>query len=154
MLRLRQAPIFSIFDMEWCKKARKRNGGIDSFIAFMVVLIFLMAFVNYSIDISGDMVQSEKIVDVMRKYILIMEGNGCLTSSEQQALTFELEKIGVSNITYLTDPKEKSPYGSEVVLSIQATVPAFQVTGMDGFKLMKTDEGYLFQKTIKSTAQY
>ena len=131
-----------------------KPGGIEGFLACILVIIVLFGIIAFSIDLNGDMIQSRSIIDTMRKYVLIMEGNGCLTASEQQALTMELEQMGVSNITYLVDPKVKVSYGSEVVLSISAEVDALKITGMDGFKLTRKDDGIYFEKTLKSTAQY
>ena len=132
----------------------RKNEGYSSFLAFLIVCVFALGLVALTVDFSGDQVKSGKIVDVMRKYVLIMEGNGCLTSAEQEALILELEHIGVSNITFNSNPQIKVAYGEEVVLSITGEIDALKFSAFEDFKIVRTENGFQFSKTLKSTAQY
>ncbi len=133
---------------------RGKHSGHGEYIAFSFVLIFLLSVIVYVVNIMGDFEQSRQITDTMRRYMLIMEGNGCLTASEQQKLTMELETIGVTGVTVEVNPQTRAGYGEEVVLSISGVVDALRVTGMDGFRFTKTEDGIHFTKTLSSTAQY
>lgn len=132
----------------------KKRRGESNYIAFGVVLLAVIILIIANLDWSGAQVKGDRIVEVMRKYVLIMEGNGCLTLSQQQSLTEELERLGVTNITYHCNPLEKAPYGEEVVLSISGEVNALKITSFEDLNVVRTQEGVRFSKTLKSTAQY
>lgn len=132
----------------------KKRRGESNYIAFGVVLLAVIILIIANLDWSGAQVKGDRIVEVMRKYVLIMEGNGCLTLSQQQSLTEELERLGVTNITYHCNPLEKASYGEEVVLSISGEVNALKITSFDDLNVVRTQEGVRFSKTLKSTAQY
>lgn len=136
------------------ERIKKEKGGADGYIAFVCVLMIVLALLSYFLDFEAAVLQSRKVENIMRKYVLIMEGNGCLTDLQQQELTLELEQMGIRDITYLKDPKIKVNYGEEVILSISARADVFQIKGLSGLQLVRTKEGIAFSKTMKSTAQY
>lgn len=122
--------------------------------SILLVSLVVFGLMLYFISVFGDMEKGRRITETMRKYVLVMESNGCLTETEQQALVLELQEIGVKDIVFNEDPLRQVSYGGEVVLSITGTVDALQITGYQDFKLVHTGDGIRFTKTIKSTAQH
>lgn len=132
----------------------RKQRGVGNFITMMISVVALIGLLVYGIHVQGDMEKGRKITETMRKYVLIMEGNGCLKDAEKQALVQELESLGVTGITFHGEPLRQVPYGGEVELSISGTLDGLKITGWKDFVLVREGNGVRFTKTMKSTSQY
>jgi len=89
---------------------------------FMTVGITLLAISILVIAIfytMGLMLKKLEVSQVARKYILVMETEGCLSNDGQQKMLAELERLGMNEIDISGTTIQPVEYGDTIVLSIR-----------------------------------
>lgn len=100
-------------------RLKKKEEGASTYLAtmlsiFVIFLLFLALFLNYS-----QVAAQNKVERSYRKYLLLMEKEGYLTSEAQSDLLTELTALGMSNISLSGTSTTAVGYGGEVVLHIE-----------------------------------
>lgn len=131
-----------------------KSKGEGQYIAFVLVLVVMLAVIVYTVNITADMERSRNISNIMREYVLKMESAGCLSAEQQQALVISLENLGMTDIVFNVNPLIRASYGDEVVLSVTGTVQVNNITAYRNFQLVRDGNRVQITKTIKSTAQH
>lgn len=131
-----------------------KSKGEGQYIAFVLVLVVMLAVIVYTVNITADMERSRNISNIMREYVLKMESAGCLSAEQQQALVISLENLGMTDIVFNVNPLIQASYGDEVVLSVTGTVQVNNIMAYRNFQLVRDGNRVQITKTIKSTAQH
>lgn len=131
-----------------------KSKGEGQYIAFVLVLVVMLAVIVYTVNITADMERSRNISNIMREYVLKMESAGCLSAEQQQALVISLENLGMTDIVFNVNPLIQASYGDEVVLSVTGTVQVNNIMAYRNFQLVRDGNRVQLTKTIKSTAQH
>lgn len=131
-----------------------KSKGEGQYIAFVLVLVVMLAVIVYAVNITADMERSRKISNIIREYVLKMESAGCLSAEQQQALVISLENLGMTDIVFNVNPLLQASYGEEVVLSVTGTIQVNNIMAYRNFQLVRDGNRVQITKTIKSTAQH
>lgn len=131
-----------------------KSKGEGQYIAFVLVLVVMLAVIVYTVNITVDMERSRNISNIMREYVLKMESAGCLSAEQQQALVISLENLGMKDIVFNVNPLIQASYGEEVVLSVTGTVQVNNIMAYRNFQMVRDGNRVQLTKTIKSTAQH
>ena len=115
-----------------------KKKGLGNMLSCMVGMLFLFIVVFLGMDIYGRLNLAISKLRIERKYMLIMETDGCLTQDRQEQLTEELKQLGVSGISYTGTTLTPADYGCEVVLSVRGTIFTEGITGLsEGFQFIR-----------------
>lgn len=102
----------------------RRSGGniIDFLTAGLVALaIAIVVFASFhSLEL---MVKKLEVSQLARKYILVMETQGCLTEQVKAQMMAELEEIGLKNINITGTTLTPVDYGTNIFLFIRGNIP-------------------------------
>ena len=145
--------------------AKKRAGQGDLIASFFVILA-LTLFVFYFINAIGDVNTRIELDQIARKYILIMEASGGLTTEQEQMIKNECagvkavkDRIGsnVDEITVTWNDGTQTPrgYGSNITLEI--TCPAYATSYIEGDNIVgsiKRNRPVNYTIRKQSTAKY
>lgn len=101
---------------------KKKGRGASTFAAsiiciFFMSVLFISLFFNFS-----KLIMQNGVERTYRKYLLRMEREGCLTSSDLSALNAELSALGLSDIDLSGTSLSPVGYGNEVHLHIKGNL--------------------------------
>lgn len=135
--------------------SKKKIDGFGDMVAFMVVFLFMMFTIAFTIDIFGRLSKANTKEDIAREYIFRMETNGYLTADDREALIADLERIGVRGISLQGTTIYQVGYGQFVTLSVTGEIKTSGKKGItNSFEWLKGDEYEAFSIHKRSTAKY
>ena len=101
---------------------QKRDGSImENMIVMLLELVVVCAFIVIIFGAFSGISDKWGMRQVAREYILIMETEGYLNTSDQQSLRLELEGYGLHHISLSGTTTSEVDYGDRIYLSISGT---------------------------------
>jgi len=101
---------------------KKTKGNILDFLTVGIAVLGIAIIVLASFESMGLMVKKLEVSQIARKYILLMETKGCLTEQDKEALTAELESVGLHHVELAGTTLKPVAYGEEILLCIRGYV--------------------------------
>lgn len=101
---------------------RKSDGNIMDFLTAGLAVIAIAIVVVASFHSMGLMVKKLEVSQIARKYILIMETQGCLSEQTKAQMIAELDEVGLKNIDITGTTLQPVEYGTDIVLCIRGSV--------------------------------
>lgn len=102
-------------------KKKKEASIIENMLVMLLELVVVCAFLVIIFGAFSGISDKWGMRQVAREYMLLMETEGYLTSSDQAALIAELEEYGLYNISISGTTTSKQEYGSRIHLVITGT---------------------------------
>ena len=111
---------------------RKKIRGESAYVASILAVFMLFAVFVAMLYVYGGTIKRNEVERVQRKYLLTMEREGYLSSTNQANLTNELTNLGCSNIV-ISGSLTPVGYGNTIVLKIECDleVKALVMSGND-----------------------
>ncbi|GAA0110443.1 MULTISPECIES: DUF4320 family protein [Clostridium] len=134
----------------------KKNGEVHQFIIQMVGIICSFAILLYSIYYLSTIIIYNNVNQTARKYILRMEKQGYLDSSDRYNIIDELENDNISsvNVTFSSEGKsEKVNYGEDIKITINCTVKQKSID-FSSFPFKTTESDQTLVVTKASSAKW
>lgn len=135
---------------------KKKNGEVHQFIIQMIGIILSFAILLYATYYLSTIIIYNNINQTARKYILKMEKQGYLESSDKFNIISELENDNISSVdvTISSEGKsEKVKYGEEVKITIDCKVNQKTIDFSDfSFKTTESTQSLVVSKA--STAKW
>lgn len=132
---------------------KKKKGEVEKFgiplLSILGAFILIMMYMTYSADLN----KKDNVDILAREYILKMETEGQLNSTDESELITELQHIGLQNINLTGTTKEKVGYGNKVTLIINGSLPVSEYS-VSGLNPQKTDKLINLSIIKSSTAKY
>ena len=133
---------------------KKSDGNILDFLTVGIGVLAISIIVLASLNSMGLMLKKLEVSQIARKYILVMETQGCLTETVRGQMLAELSEMGLKDIDITGTTLQPVPYGSEIILCIKGTVSgraaaAGESIWSEGFKA----RGYYVEEKRMSTAK-
>ncbi|MCD8379527.1 MAG: hypothetical protein LUC95_04190 [Lachnospiraceae bacterium] len=105
------------------KRIKRDEGYIYQLLPVLLSLGMVAVLVVLSADFFRVIRQRDLIDQIGREYLLMMETEGCLSATEQAALTVSLEEAGLCNVSLDGTTTVEAGYGSQIALCISGTLP-------------------------------
>lgn len=135
-------------------KLKKKKGSIAKFgiPLFTIVAVFsvVVMLVTYLSDYDG----KDRADLVAREYLLRMETQGYLNSTDESELYKDLSDLGMKNISITGTTRSKVGYGKKITLSIKGQLEISNYTVTDIFKITKTSQLANININKSSTAKH
>ena len=113
----------------------KKKRGVGDMLVCVLSIVILSFILLMSIDAYRNMSLAIEKKNIERKYILLLETQGFLTTDNQKDLINDLKRIGVSDIKIESDTPLESGnhagYGQTVVLHVTGKITYYARTGLD-----------------------
>ncbi|MCR5720566.1 MAG: hypothetical protein K6F84_08370 [Lachnospiraceae bacterium] len=131
----------------------KKVKGSSAYIATLIGLVILLV-VFASILISyGWIMKQNKIERIARQYLLKMEVNGCLTSSDKSSLMNDLRDADLYGVNISGTSLAPVGYGNTVTLHINGTLKLERIWFRNG-RFVKHEDSILVDYEKTGTALY
>lgn len=104
-------------------KLKKKDGIVDKVGIPLFTLFFGSIFILMTVYYSKDIDNKEQVDTVARKYLLKMETEGYLSSSNEALLKEELSNLGVKSVSLTGTTKSKVGYGNEIRIKVTGQLP-------------------------------
>ena len=115
-------------------------GGYADMLYFVIGLVAIVFILLCNMNITTAAAKRSRIELVVHEYIMRMESEGYLSSTEQNELSDALKAAGMPNPTIRTGSNDKVKYGEKVVLSISGDlVTKSYEFDTDRFTMTKAD---------------
>lgn len=101
------------------------------FLTAGLVIIAIVVVVSASFHSMELMVKKLEVSQIARKYILVMETQGCLSETDRVEMLAELTTAGIKNIDISGTTLNPVDYGEEITLCICGYVSGGLATGTD-----------------------
>lgn len=130
---------------------KKRAGVGDLFVSMIAILAITLVTFLY-INSLADIQLRTNLDQVARKYILIMESEGDLTSTQKQSMKEEMKAVSsdITNVTITTTGG--NGYGTLVTLRAECTAKTTNLAS--GTAITKRDRTIKYIIEKQSTAKY
>lgn len=102
-------------------KKKKQASIMEDMIVMLLNMVVLCAFLVIIFGAFSSISNKWNMRQAAREYMLIMETEGYLKPSDQNALIAELESYGLYNISLSGTTVSEVDYGSRIYLKIQGT---------------------------------
>ncbi|MDO5292739.1 MAG: hypothetical protein Q4F05_08315 [bacterium] len=101
---------------------KKRKGAImENMLVMLLELIVVCAFIVIIFGVFSGINDKWGVRQAAREYLLIMETEGYLNSTDQASLKTELESYGLYNISFSGTTTSEVNYGDRIYLCISGT---------------------------------
>ena len=105
------------------KIVKKKEGSIDKFAVPLIMIIAFAICIILNINTSYSLENKDKVDTISREYLLKMETQGYLVTSDKVELVNELQALGVKNISISPSCFLKVDYGKRVTLDFSCEIP-------------------------------
>lgn len=102
-------------------KKKKDGAIIENMLVMLLEMIVVCAFLVIIFGAFSGISDKWGMRQAAREYMLIMETEGYLSSTDQAALQAELESYGLRNISFSGTTTREVDYGDRIYLSISGT---------------------------------
>ena len=110
---------------------KKDQGLIEHYLPMVLTLIFFGILMMACASWSSWVDKSDELNQVCRKYMLRMEVEGYLTSTDKTNMTKELTNLGVSDINIQGTTTTEVSYGNIITLHVEGKVKLMNVVFKD-----------------------
>lgn len=123
----------------------KKKEGKSSFAIILICFLGVFLLMMTQMDSTTNINRLQKVEQIGREYLLRMESDGYLTSTDRIELNSELTSLGyVSNVN-ITAPISEVGYGERIALKIEYDLEVEAISGADLFNYRNDS------KTIRKT---
>lgn len=135
---------------------KKKDSGtvIDIFTVCVAVLAITIAVLGY-LEVMQVVSKKDDVNQISRKYILKMETEGYLSSTERNNLIYDLQSAGLTNIDLTGTTMSDVGYGNAIYLVIQGTLESSKPenAGSGLFTFSFVNQSYEIYESRMSTAK-
>ena len=135
-------------------KLKKKKGSIAKFGIPLFTIVAIFSIVIMLVTNLSDYDGKDRVDLVAREYLLRMETQGYLNSTDESELYRDLESLGVKNISIVGTTRSKVGYGKKITLSIKGQLEITSYTVADIFKITKTPKLADINVNKSSTAKH
>lgn len=105
------------------KRLKKEKDGsvVENMLVALIGMVIMTAFLVIIFGTFASISDKWDMRQVAREYLLVMETEGCLTTTDQAMLVKELEDCGLYNISLSGTTVSEVDYGESIYLNITGT---------------------------------
>ena len=128
-------------------RLKKKRGSVVKFAIPMFTLVIIFISMIMLFTYLKDFDKKDNVSIIVREYLLKMETEGYLTSSDETSLISKLSDCGVKNISLVGTTKSEVGYGNQIVLSVNGDMEISSFDVLDIFNIKE-------KKTTAKIAEY
>lgn len=123
------------------------------FLTMGIAMIAISIVVFVSLNVMELMITKLEVSQIARKYILIMEIQGCLSEDDRVDMLNELELAGLRDIDIMGTTLQSVGYGENIILIIKGNVSGWKASVGDIWTKVFEIEEYEVEEKRMSTAK-
>lgn len=135
-------------------KLKKKKGSIAKFGIPLFTIVAVFSIVVMLVTYLSDVDKKDSVDIIAREYLLKMETEGFLNSTDETELYKDLAKIGVKNVSLTGTTRAKVGYGKKINLVIKGQVEVTSYSIENMFKITKVPKLINTGVNKSSTAKY
>lgn len=118
------------------KKIDRKVEGDSTYLSSIISIFFVIVVFISLIYLFGEIVATNEVERIHRKYLISMEREGCLSDAAEASMVAELTAAGVTNIDLSGTSKTPVGYGNQVRLVIKGELTVERI-GFNGGSAVK-----------------